>query len=615
MRTRYLLPAAAIPILLGALLLLPVGCGTSEKAKPTSADRKIQEDPWLKVQTALRQESDPESARRVLNELNRGLASESVDSQRKLGDADAEFIRSSFNLTEAEMKELRSSGYTPLDANHLAEALYLRDVAKSLDIAKLPVSERAAAALQWVCRQVLLQPWFAPVGGGRGQPYPPLPPTYVLRRGSGSGLERLIVFVSLCRQLDIDAYPIGPAAAAGQPMLHQQPGKESEFPRGPFWGVGVRDGADVLLFDPWKEQALPGKAGRPATLANVRADPRSLAIWLDNKEFAWSVSADDLKAGEVFLIAPLSALAPRNRTLEEKLAADLGAKLALSLSDLRRGAELAAKGVPVRVYSPANEAFAPTRSLASFLPATEGGTSVEPPDSPANLYGLYIRSLLPQGQLFAAPAELESGEARTRLRNTAVGDFANSFLIPPTPRERIQRGQFVEVTKLLVKLRDRFASFETHKRAEDREATRAWIEQADALGTEFNTAKRDEQPAIRARLDEFWKGNNPTVGILIAGLVAQPGIAEATFLLALAKHEQAERVQAKAQRLAAAPDTDPAKKDFAAVRTAAADAWIDARDWWGRYEPLAAGQSASYPGRAELAKRLTDRAAALAGAK
>ena len=615
MRMRHLPFAVPTPIVLGALLLLSVGCGTSEKAKPTLADKKVQEDPWLRVQTALRQESDAESARRVLNELNQALASAPVDSQRKLGEADAADIQSSFNLSDAEVKELRSSGYTSLDANHLAEALYLRDVARSLDIAKLPVAERAAAALRWVCRQVILDPWSAQTGPTTFRPYPPLPPTFVLRRGSGSGLERLFVFVALCRQLEIDAYPIGPAAAAAQPVLYQQPGKESEFPRGPFWGLGVRDGSDILLFDPWKEQALPGKAGRPATLADVRTDPRGLAIWLDNKEFAWGVTADDLKAGEVYLVAPLSALAPRNKTLEEKLAGDIGAKLAVDPMALRKGAELATHGVPVRFYSPANEAFAPTRALASFLPAAEGGAAVEGPESPASLYGSYLRAQIPAGLRFAVPPALASAEAKNRLVGTASGYYAGAFLKAPTPREKLQRGQFVEVTQHLVKMRDQFAAADAQKRTEDREATRAWIEQVDYLSTEFNIAKRDEQPAIRARLDELWKPTNPTVASLLGGAIAPPGLAESTYLLALAKHEQAERAQAKAQRLATAPDGDPSQKDHVVAKSAASDAWIDARDWWVRYEPLAAGQNASYPGRAELAKRLADRAAALAGAK
>ena len=618
MRPRPLLLAVTFPALLGALVLLPSGCGSPEKAKPTSAEKKAQEDPWLRVATSLRQESDAASCRRVLNELNQALASAPVGSQRRLGEAEAAAARSELNLGEAEMKEIRSVGYTPLDPNHLAEALYLREVARSLDLAKAPVAERARAAFDWVCRQVILQPWVTPVGPDRVQLHPPLPPTFVLRRGSGSGLERMFVFAALCKQLELDAYLIGPAAAAGQPVLHRRPGL-GEFPRGPFWGLGVRDGADILLFDPWKEQALPGKNGRPATLADVRADPRSLAVWLDNKDFAWDVTADDLKAGEVYLVAPLSAVAPRNKALEEKLASDLGAKLSVNLAEARKSAEAAAKGVPVRFYSPAQEPFAPTRALDAFLPRDEGGSG-EPGESPGSLYAAFFRDQIPAGgRLFPVPAELTSADAKNRLVQMAAGTFGGAFLSPPTPREKLQRGQFVEVTQHLVRLRDHFAAGDAQKRAQDPVATRDWIERVNALSTEFNLAKREDQPALRARIEALWAPNTPTPAGLIAGAVALPGLAEATFLLALAKHEQAERAWTKARRLATA-GADPGQKGaeakaLEAARAASADAWLDARDWWSRYAPMAAGQSPIYPGRGELAKRLTERANLLAAAK
>ena len=105
---------------------------------------------------------------------------------------------------------------------------------------------------------------------------------------------------------------------------------------------------------------------------------------------------------------------------------------------------------------------------------------------------------------------------------------------------------------------------------------------------------------------------------IVGTAVAQPGIAEATFLIALAKHEQAERAGAKVRRLATVVETDPGKKAAAAkalstAQTAATDAWAEARDWWSRYGLHIAFQSPNYPGRAELAKRLTDRANAVGG--
>ena len=610
---------------LGAVLVLalvPIGCEPSDKTKATTTEKKVQEDPWLKAVIALRQDSDAVTCRRVLNELNQALASAPVDSQRKLGDAEAALAQSALNPSEAELKEIRSSGYTALDPNHLADGLYLRDVARSLDLGKLPVAERARIALEWVCRQVVLNPWTTPTGQNTSQPNPPLPPTYVLRRGWGSGLERMFVFVALCRQLEIEACLIGPAAAADQGVLHRVPGKEKEFPRGPFWGLGVRDGSDILLFDPWKEQALPGKNGRPATLADVRANPREMAAWLDNQPFAWPVTVDDLKTGEIFLIASLSSVAPRNKTLEEKLAADIGVKLFANLAEMKKMAEIAAKGVPVRFYSPANEPFGPTRALGSFLPVADGGTAVDAPNSPS-LSMRFLPDQLPRRE-FAIPPGFAYSEPKQRLSDMIVGTFAGAFLNPmmPTPREKLQRGQFVEVTQNLVRLRDQFGAADARKKTSDAAtaatAIKEWTENLNALYDQLNAAGPGDKATLRAQIEELWRPTSPIMNSIVGTAVAQPGIAEATFLIALAKHEQAERAGAKVQRLATVVETDPGKKAAAAkalstAQTAATDAWAEARDWWSRYGSHVAFQSPNYPGRAELAKRLTDRANAVGG--
>jgi len=613
--------AGSVPLLAAmlAVALLPLGCGGSDKSKATTHNSKVQEDPWLKAVIALRQESDAAACRRILGELNQGLASAPANSQAKLGDAEALAIQSTLNLTDAEMKEIRSSGYTSLDPNHLADELYLRDVARSLDAAKLPVAERARTAFDWVCRQVVLDPWTSPAGPGRLQPNPPLPPAYVLRRGWGSGLERMFVFVAICRQLEIDACLIGPAEAAKQEMLFQQPGPVVAFPRGPFWGVGVRDGSDILIFDPWKEQALPGKNGRPATLADVRANPRDLAVWLDNKDFAWTTTADDLKAGEIFLVASISSVTPRMKLLEDKLATDLGVKLYINLAETKKRVENAAKSIPVRYYSPP-EQFGPARALNSFLLAAEGGIAVDSPEVPS-LYLSYVFDQLTKAKLFSIPEDIEYSEPKNRFKQRAADMFGASFLGNPSPRERLQRGQFVEVTRSLVKLKDYFGGFENQLRSADavalNAATREWISQLNSLYDQLNGAAAADKGTIRALIDDHCKPSSTILNSILVAAVARPGMAEATFLIALTKHEQAERAGARAGRSAAVAETDPAKKATAekaaaVAKASAAETWAEARDWWGRYEPFVAYQNDSYPGRAALAKRLTEKATALA---
>jgi hypothetical protein len=616
MRDRFWVLGAFAWLVVG---LVSAGCGSSDKPKPIDTAKKQQEDPWLRVAPTLRQDSDVTTCRRVLSELNQGLASAPVESQRKLSDADTALAQQKLNLSDAEVKEIRSTGYTALDPNYLEEALYLRDIARSLDLAKLPITERAQTVFQWVCRQVVLHPWATPLDQKTVQPNPPMPPSLVLRRGSGSGLERMLVFVALCQQLEMEAYLIGPAEAVGQPMLFQVPGKLTEFPRGPFWSVGVRDRTEILLFDPWKELAYPGKNGRPATLADVRANPREMAVWLDDKAFAWAVTVDDLKKGEVYLIASLSSVTPRNKTLEEKLTAELGVKLFVNLADVKKTAEIAAKEIPVHFYSPASEPYSPTRALSSILPTSEGGTS---PES-AELYSLYKADQIPKGELLKIPPGLQFKDPQKRLVAKPLSIFAGAFLSAPTPREKIQRGQFVEVTQNLVKLREFFKDADTRRKGTEtgtNSALKDWIKQTESLYSRYYSANQAEQPQLSAQIEEFWKQSSPLLEGFLNSAIAQPGLSESTFLLAMAKHEQAERAQSKALRLATTVELDPAKKAAAekatvSAKASASEAWIDASDWWARYEPYLDYQNTHYPGRAALAKRLAARCKQFAEAK
>jgi hypothetical protein len=110
-------------------------------------------------------------------------------------------------------------------------------------------------------------------------------------------------------------------------------------------------------------------------------------------------------------------------------------------------------------------------------------------------------------------------------------------------------------------------------------------------------------------VDQFWQEGARTFALLVSRAVADTGLAESTYLLALCKHEHAEQLQARAEQLAA----DPKKKAAAEkTRAQAADAWREAKGWWDNYEPYAPTQDRAYPGRAAQAKRLADRAAAAA---
>ncbi len=319
--------ATGVVVVVLAAFALP-GCTRPPTFKADETERDAV-DPWQGVVAQLRRENDPAGCRRILNQLNNDLALK-PDAPQPVGlTPEAEkTLRELLRLRDDEVKEIRPASFSGLDPVYLAECLYLRDAARSLDVGGLPPGRQAELAFAWVCRQVVLQPWIS--AGPQGQPVamPPIPPTAVLRRGSGSGLERAYVFLALLQQLDLDGSLVGPPEAADRDWTFR-PEKADGLPRGPFWAVGVRAGADVLLFDPWRGEPVPGPNGQGVgTLTQVKANPDQLKPWREDKAKPWNVSPDEVKASVPVLAVPLSAVAPRMKRLEEELRSDLPVRLA-----------------------------------------------------------------------------------------------------------------------------------------------------------------------------------------------------------------------------------------------------------------------------------------------
>lgn len=600
-----LLPALAVSVL--------VGCAGRGGGAKSSAPEKPPEDPWPRVARDLRSENDPATARRVLTELNAGLAANpAADPVPGLApDAEAA-LRAVVPLSADDATELANAGFTPLDAAYLADAYYLRDAARALEAPADPAA-RAAAAFAWVGRQVVLQPWATPAGQGQLVLNPPVPPTFALRRGSGSGLDRAFVFLAVLQQLGLDACLVGPAAADGKPWSWTPAGGSTG--KGPFWAVGVRAGADVVLFDPWRGEPVPG------TLAEVTANPDRLKAWFDDKTRPWDVTPETVKVSVPFVAVPLSALAPRTKLLERKLDRDpdptvIGEpRLAVDTVALRGRFGPAAK-----VWNPPADPFTYSRGLASFLPLDEGGRDATPP-GPRRLFDQYKLSLVP-GQLLGGIGGVHP-DALTQFRLFVLGSYEKSFLVPPTPRERVQRGMFSDATPDLVTKRDAFlAATERIRTDKDRDALlRDWVGKANEAYENLSIARLKEKtdPAgvavAQQAVADFWKKESKGAEALRDQVIAAVGAAEATYLLAACKHEQAERAQVRFDRAVAAAGSDPRGAAAAdRARDAARDAWTDARDWWGRYDPYLAAQNAAFPGRGDHARKLADRATRAAAA-
>ncbi|WP_439626566.1 hypothetical protein [Gemmata sp.] len=608
-------PALALVVGTTALALLP-GCGrppATRKSEGGDGAAAVVR-PWEAAGKRLRKEPDAAGTKTALALLNTDLqAAQDAPRPAAATPESLAAVAALVPLNDADQAVLRESAYTVGDAAYLAECLFLRDAARSLEVPPKvgATPDQAAAtaadrAFAWVCRSIYLNSWTAPVPGQPGvrQAMPPVPPTYALRRGYGSGLERMYVFLAVLQQMGLDGCLVGPPEAKDQPAMFAAFAADKKTlltgtPRGPFWAVGVRVGGDVRLYDPWRGAAFP------ATLAALKANPDAHKAWFEARENAGGVTAEEAKGATAFLAVPVPALAPRIATLEQQLKGELPVRLAVDPVSLRN----AFQDPKPAYWNPPGDPFAYGRVLRTFLPVDEGGTDRNPPGG--RLTDQYTRSQLPS-EVLTIPAELRGNdEAAERVRALMAQAYAVAFFNPsnPNPRERIERGQFQDAAVDLVTRQDQFGygleRLRNNQRAEPE--IRAWAEAARELYDQQGLAATPEaRQAAAAAVEDHWKRNGQLVQLMIDRVTAELGHAEATFLLALCKHEQAERVQARLEA-ATGPGAELLKRD-------ATDAWKAAVGEWQTYAERAAVQ-ARFPGRADHVKALTARAEALANAK
>ncbi|HEY2787260.1 MAG TPA: hypothetical protein VGJ05_20035 [Fimbriiglobus sp.] len=627
----YYIVGGAVGLALCILLVRGLSVTPPPVSKNTEADKKA-EDPWPQISSDLSRDTDVETCRRALDRLTTVLASNpEFVTPPGLTATEEKTLRGFFpGFVDEDARELRSPAYTRLDPYHLAECYYLRDAARALDVADLAPVEQARRAFEFVCRQVYVNPWLLPVGDGRVQPMPPVPPAYVLRRGWGTGLERAMVFLALLRQLGLDGCLIGPAGAESKSSLYATPEKAGslESLKGPFWAVGVRTGPDIFLFEPWRGDTFPGPDGKGiSTLAQLKSNPQLVEVWAQDRRIPFDVAPSDLRTGEVYLATPLSSLAPRMKMLEEKLTRSSAVKLYVDAAGTcdRFVKEKATSDRP-KWWSPPPSVggFDVFHVLASFLPTDDGGRDKAQPQNRKTLYQI---SLLPT-TLFAAAPELQSREAANVLRGYMQNVYTALYLTPPSPLERIQRGSYFDVATYLTEKERGFSQAVQRFRGAPSfpPAVRQFVDDLNAAYGELQQARtravRDpvEESACRAEIDKLWNRREFT-GLIVERGLAEPAEAEATYLLALCKHEAAVRASIRAVRAMTAardagadPKADPEKlkeirAQAATARVAATGAWKEARTWWLQYDTVKLAQQVAFPGRIEHAARLTAEAA------
>jgi hypothetical protein len=528
------------------------GCNR-QPASPSVAATK-QADPTEEmveaVRETLRKPADINTCRRLVEQLNVYLGrSDRVRKPEPLSPADRTALVKEYSLVAEketdEVAEVARPEFTPLDAHYLDETLLYRDVARALDVDRLPPVDRATAALAWVVRNFRSVPASGPA----------LPPTQAAQRGTGTPLERTYALLTLLRQLDVDACLIADGNTA-----------ES------VWAVGVLADGQVYVFDARLGLPLPAPDGKGvATLAQLRGSPEPFKALAIDPKLPYDITPERAKKSQVFLSVPMTSLSPRMRFLQS-LTPDRSAQLAADVPALRdrfrkalAGPELA--GVEVGFWNPPPPADALPRLLYSFLPPNEGGGDRS---NPGRMRRYYFEDM-PWDRLPPYLAELQ-GEPGTRIRSM----FAGRVLMlaqPGSPRELIHRGRFDAATEQLVALRAQLVK-RPYSMEEAEGSSREWSKTASQYYADLARAERrvekgdtaaiaDRDEALRL-IDILWKGSRGPV-LVIEYVTSDALLAEATFLLGLCKHEQAAR-----QRNARRGTPDPA-------------AWQSAMIWWNQF--------------------------------
>jgi hypothetical protein len=281
----------------------------------------------------------------------------------------------------------------------------------------------------------------------------------------------------------------------------------------------------------------------------------------------YDVTPDRIRNSALFVAEPLSVLAPRFKLIQGHLPPG-SARITGDIVALRDRFQKTTglEGVEVRYWSsPAPDAW--SRVTMAFVPPNEGGSDRSPPGQRRQ-----ERFLFEQIPWAAVPPFLLqlSGEPGDRIRSS----FANRALAlrqPGRPRDLQLRGQFQEATEQLVEFQAQINK-RTISERELEVDSRGWAEAASGVYADLIRAERATQTdalaagslaEIREKIDNLWR--NSKGPSMYLDVVASPFLnEESTFLLALSKHEQAERLT---HRKAV---TNPAD-------------WDTTRKWWVQY--------------------------------
>jgi hypothetical protein len=617
-RTLTIAAWVIVPMLLlvGLLVMLLRGSGTDRTTDNPDNKPRYQENLLATVRTTLARQTDLATCRTVVSELNTLLQRGEEHSVPALPAARLVELRKQLGLNAGEETELTSGSFTPLDAYHLESCFLLRDAARSLELAapagrggkaiKQSPLERAVLAFDWVVREVRLPSSMLERAVLPAIDRNPVPPAFALRRGHGMALERALVFLSLLEQFGLEEN----ASAGLQGCLLVLPGEKGQKR---LWACGVVAAGEpdkLYLFDPRLGLALPGPGGKGvATLAQACRDKDVLGQVQAGK-LRYDVTALQASNASAAVFAPLTALAPRMRLLQDRLLRDrawqdqplpppVRVRLAEddpgALEAVGRALESAlGKAGAVRYWRPG------AGILRNFVSKEEGGASPLVPFELRWLPGLtteFDRSQpsLPRMKLhelaavpweyfppvFRDPGQFPFGSPLGgRLRTGYSQAFFRDLAGGDSPRDLVLRGQFSRATPKLMEEHGRWGPL-LRREIGDVNAVKEGLEEWKRQAFEAYAAVgpgRDITPELKERLARVWSWKpGAAMSLVYDSAVAEAREPAVIYQLGLCKHEQAVRLQ---ERLALAGRAGVSRPGEAhKVR----EAWEQAGDWWKQY--------------------------------
>lgn len=614
--------AAVLAILFAVVVGFVVFLGGPASSTTKSASGPAQTDE-SRVETArqgLSRQTDLNACRSALQQINTELGEKAASRPPALTNEQKDWLRANLQLDRDELSEVESSHYTRLDQEYLFGCFLMRDAAASAvvkgvrsktggqTVREKPL-DQAVRAFAWVMREVRL----------RSQEGEAAPPSFVVRRGWGSGLERALVFLALLEQLgDPDA---------DQPellgFLLQVPDGEGRMR---LWACGVVDGGgnEVYLFDPSLGLPLPGPKGEGvATLAQAREQADILAQLNTDKKYRYPVTKEQARSAQAQLVCPLSALSPRMRFLQDKLLAP-AVRVRLGRDPAKERDRVgAACSAGVEKAAPVQLAKDKCTLLRRFLATDKDGAETASQEQRFQL------ALVPWNALHPVFQDEQLFPRKTPLGMRVLSQFASPFIVPTMeagqPRDLLLRGRYLSAEQKLVGERDTWRSALAMRAnsGDLQQQFRKWVDDAHRDYAKLLHAKTaEERQQLEQQVDKLWGGQTglPVV-VLLNSSVAAARNPEVEYQLGLCSQEQAEQLQARLDLRKTAGNA-PTKPENKASQShderKTQDAWLKALDKWRRFEedyPTHPDVAAALRLRGRAESMLGDHKAAIASCK